>query len=69
MKQVPDKISPITIEVMQLLADGYSSKEAGEFLGLTTDAILMRSAYVRKKLGAKNVTHAVAILLKTGKIK
>lgn len=49
------------LDVLHLLARGHSSKEAARYLAVSHRTIEHQIDAIKKKLGARNVTHAVAI--------
>lgn len=64
MRQLTD----VQRSVLQLSADGLMAKQIAHKLGLSVRTIEMYSYNLRHKLKAKNISHAVAIGLRTGAI-
>jgi len=54
------------IEVLKLAGRGYSRKEVADKLGYCVATIKRDRAAMVKKLGARNVCHAVALGFKSG---
>lgn len=50
-------------EVLQLVADGMSNKEAGRTLGISPRTVEVHRARVMEKLGAKNAADLMRIVL------
>lgn len=48
-------------EVLQHAADGYSSQESAELLGLSPESVKAHRKLLLKKLGARSMTNAVAL--------
>lgn len=57
------------IQYMQLLADGMSFAEVRERLSVSRATMRVEMHVARSKLGAETTAHAVAILMRQGKIK
>ena len=51
------------LEVLDLTAHGLSTKEAAVELGCGFKTVIKHRASIQRKLGARNVTHAVAIAI------
>lgn len=66
MKLGIDNISPREIQVMQSAARGESAKETAQGLVLSIETVKDHRNSARARLGARNVTHAVAILVAAG---
>lgn len=66
MKLGIENISPRELQVMQSAARGESSKETAQGLGLAVDTVKDHRNSARARLGARNATHAVAILVAAG---
>lgn len=56
-------------QVLTLLRDGLTAKEAAARLGLTRDTIQTYTKRIMERLGAKNITQAVIIAIRCGYIK
>lgn len=61
-----DVLSAREIEVLRLVAHGYSNQRAALQLGLKEDTIKAHMKTISSKLGASDRTHAVTIALKRG---
>jgi len=57
------QLTPREREVLQLIADGQSNKEAGRRLGISPRTIEVHRARVMEKLGAKNTADLMRIVL------
>lgn len=62
------ELTPRELEVMQLAADGLTSEQIGKELYLATETIKAHVKAVIRKTYARNRTHAVAMLLRSGTI-
>lgn len=51
--------------VISLAAEGFTRQEIGERLFISTDGVDKRLGSIYCKLGARNLTHAVALALTT----
>jgi two-component system response regulator FixJ len=58
-----DLLTPREYQVLELIATGASSKEAGRHLGISPRTIEVHRARVMEKLGAKNAIDLVHIVL------
>jgi FixJ family two-component response regulator len=58
-----DLLTPREFQVLELIAGGASSKEAGRHLGISPRTIEVHRARVMEKLGAKNTIDLVHIVL------
>ena len=58
-----DLLTPREFQVLELIANGASSKEAGRQLGISPRTIEVHRARVMEKLGAKNTIDLVHIVL------
>ena len=56
-------LTPREFQVLELIANGASSKEAGRLLGISPRTIEVHRARVMEKLGAKNTIDLVHIVL------
>lgn len=69
MMGVPTKsLSPREHQVLRLLAEGLHTREVAEHLNLSWRTVQSQAAHARRKLGARNAAHAVAIAVKAGLI-
>ena len=56
-------LTPREYQVLELIANGASNKEAGRELGISPRTIEVHRARVMEKLGAKNIADLVRIVL------
>jgi len=63
-----DPLSPRELEVLSLVADGYSNKEIGERLFVTEQTVKFHLANVFRKMGARNRTEAARSAMHKGLI-
>jgi DNA-binding CsgD family transcriptional regulator len=61
--------NPREIDILALFASGLAAKTVAHKLGIQPSTIWVSMRIIRKKLGASNTTHAVAIAIQTGIIK
>ena len=54
---------------LQCMADGMTEYEAARHLGLATASVRMRLAHARERLGARSLTHAVALAVAAGLVR
>jgi len=59
------QLTPREREVLQLITNGQSNKEAGRLLGISPRTIEVHRARVMEKLGAKNTADLMRIVLTT----
>ncbi|WP_416235182.1 response regulator transcription factor [Nitrospirillum sp. BR 11163] len=59
-------LTPREAECLRLLARGESSKQIAHTLGLSSRSVDAYLGRARKKLGARNSTHAAVIASKAG---
>ncbi|HHY50754.1 MAG TPA: response regulator transcription factor [Alphaproteobacteria bacterium] len=57
------QLTPREREVLQLITDGQSNKEAGRLLGISPRTIEVHRARVMEKLGARNTAELMRIVL------
>ncbi len=55
-------------QVLQLVADGLSNKEAASWLGLSPGTVKSHLARIAHKLGTGDRAHLVALAMRTGTI-
>lgn len=60
-----EQLTPREREVLQLISNGQSNKEAGRQLGISPRTIEVHRARVMEKLGAKNTADLMRIVLMT----
>lgn len=53
-------------EILYLIAKGYSNKQIGRNLGIGVDSVKTHAVNIRRKLGAHNRAHVVAIAYMRG---
>lgn len=59
-------LTPMELKVIQEIAEGYSSKEIGERLSLSTKTIEVHRHHIMRKTGAKNFIEIIVILFRKG---
>ena len=65
---LPRKLTPREVEVMAWTARGKTCGEISIVLGISEDTVKAHIEKVRKKLRAKNKTHAIVLAIKHGLI-
>lgn len=60
------KLAPSEIRAIQLAAEGLTVQEAADYAGISSESQKSQLTLARKKLGASNTAHAVAIAIRTG---
>jgi DNA-binding CsgD family transcriptional regulator len=63
MAEAVTELTPREREVVALIADGASNKEAGRRLGISPRTVELHRAHIMEKLGARNVADLVRIVL------
>lgn len=61
-----DLLSERQIEILQAIADGMSTKQAGRYLGITTKTVHNHLNAIYRKLDAQSLTHAVLGAVRLG---
>ncbi len=61
-------LTPREIEILRLIAQGYSNKNIATQLGVSNGIVGNQIYFMMLKLGANNRTHAVIIALRLGLI-
>jgi len=61
-----DLLSDRQIEILQAIADGMSTKQAGRYLGITTKTVHNHLNAIYRKLDAQSLTHAVLGAVRLG---
>ena len=61
-----DLLSERQIEILQAIADGMSTKQAGRHLGITTKTVHNHLNAIYRKLDAQSLTHAVLGAVRLG---
>ncbi len=64
----PDALTPNQARVLEALSRGLGDKGAADLLGVTIESIKTSSQLARRKLKAKNTTHACCEALRRGLI-
>ncbi len=59
-------LSDRQIEILQAIADGMSTKQAGRYLGITTKTVHNHLNAIYRKLDAQSLTHAVLSAVRLG---
>jgi DNA-binding CsgD family transcriptional regulator len=59
-------LSPAQRRILVLLADGYSKPQIARATGWSYETLKDYTERIRLKLGARNITHAVAIAIRSG---
>ena len=65
-RRSPPELTPRQIELLRLIASGYTENEIGARLGLTRGTIKEHLARARERLRAANTTHAAVLAIKAG---
>ncbi len=63
-----ETITTRELTALQLMSHGHDYQETGREMGVNKETVKTTLARARRKLGAKNTTHAVAIALREGMI-
>lgn len=61
-----DVLSPRQLEVLLLVAYGFTSREIGERLGVTEETVKTHLRWIFGRLSARNRAHAVGIGYRDG---
>ncbi len=61
-----DLLSDRQVEILQAIADGMSTKQAGRYLGITTKTVHNHLNAIYRKLDAQSLTHAVLGAVRLG---
>ena len=61
-----DLLSDRQVEILQAIADGMSTKQAGRYLGITTKTVHNHLNAIYRKLDAQSLTHAVLSAVRLG---
>jgi DNA-binding NarL/FixJ family response regulator len=64
--ELPDRLSPREIEVLRLMAGGYSNREIADALGTSEGTVKNQASSVLSKLGVRDRTRAVFKALELG---
>ena len=65
-KDNQDLLSDRQVEILQAIADGMSTKQAGRYLGITTKTVHNHLNAIYRKLDAQSLTHAVLSAVRLG---
>jgi|SRR3989304_2678113 len=69
MEDTPRRcLSPRRLDVLRLVAEGYTAGEIGERLGLTEKTVENHRAAIVEHFEARNMVHAVVLALQGGEI-
>jgi DNA-binding CsgD family transcriptional regulator len=60
------KVTPRELEVLALIADGYSTREIAQLLWITDETVRTHVRRLLSRLGARTRAHAVAIAYHDG---
>lgn len=60
------ELSPRALEVLELVADGYTNRDIGRALHIGVETVKSHVACTCRVIGARNRAHAVAIALRSG---
>lgn len=66
--QIRTELTPSELRTLVLLADGYSKPQIARATSWTFETLKSHTTRIRLKLGARNITHAVAIAIRNGLI-
>ena len=64
--ELPDALTAREVEVLQLIAGGYSNREIAEALGSVEGTVKNQTSSILSKLGVRDRTRAVLLALKRG---
>src|SRR5687768_7564830 len=65
-RRSPPELTPRQLELLRLIASGYTENEIGARLGLTRATIKEHLARARERLRAANTVHATVLAIKAG---
>lgn len=68
MRLITRQLTPRETQVLTLMANGLTAKEAADQLGLSTSAANLYLSTARIKLGVPNTASAVAVAIRNGVI-
>jgi len=60
------KVTPAELRVLELAAEGLREKQIAAVLHYSTETVKSYGKQARRKLGARNTAHAVAIAYRAG---
>jgi DNA-binding CsgD family transcriptional regulator len=60
------KVTPRELEVLALIADGYSTREIAQMLWITDETVRTHVRRLLSRVGARTRAHAVAIAYRDG---
>jgi two-component system, LuxR family, response regulator FixJ len=58
-----DRLTPRELEVLELIANGHSNKEAGRRLGISPRTVEVHRAHILDKTGARNTADLVNVVM------
>lgn len=64
----PGHLTPAEALVLNEIAKGGTNRQVGRRLGITQRAVVMRMERARKRIGATNTTHLLALAIATRQI-
>lgn len=56
-------------EILRLLADGYTAREAAKTLGISPRTVEAHRGHIAKKLGVRRLAHLIRFALREGLIR
>ena len=59
--EIPNQLTPKQVEVLELVANGYLTKQVADIMGLSYHTVRGHVYALRQRLRAGNTTEAVAI--------
>jgi len=65
----PSELSHREREILQLIGEGYTSKEIGQEIGISPKTVDVHRLRIMKKLNARNLTQLVKYAIKTGLVR
>jgi DNA-binding NarL/FixJ family response regulator len=68
-EQAPSPLTERELEILRLVAGGFTNKEIGEQIFLSVDTVKSHLENVYRKLGVSDRAHAVAVALRSGLVK
>jgi DNA-binding NarL/FixJ family response regulator len=65
----PDLLTPTQVRVLGALSHGLGYRGAADLLGVTVESVKTSSTLARRKLKARNTTHACCVAIREGLIR
>jgi DNA-binding CsgD family transcriptional regulator len=62
------ELSPTEVQILAMFAAGHTYPSIAEKRGVALGTVHTQAKFIRRKLGAENTTHAVAIAIRKGVI-